>query len=40
MTFTETMEHIAHGFEALAAVVLVVGLVWSAARSIAAWRAV
>jgi len=38
MSFTQTMEHIAHGFEGLAAIVLIVGLVWSGARSIAIWR--
>jgi len=38
LDFTTTMEHTAHGFEALAALVLIVGLVASGARSIAVWR--
>jgi len=38
VSFTEIMEHVARGFEGLSAIVLVVGLVWAAAGSIAVWR--
>jgi uncharacterized membrane protein len=39
MTFTEVMETVAHAFEAAVAVVLVLGLLWSAARAATVWRA-
>ncbi|HEY8532280.1 MAG TPA: DUF1622 domain-containing protein [Micromonospora sp.] len=39
MTFTETMDHVAVGVEFLGVGVLVVGLMWSAARAVAGlWR--
>ncbi len=37
-TFTSVMTHVAQGFEALGAVVLVVGVVWSAVLAVLAWR--
>lgn len=37
-TFTVLMEHVAQGFEALGAVVLVVGVVWSIVLAVIAWR--
>ncbi len=37
-TFTRVMDHIAQGFEALGAVVLVVGIVWSIVLAVVAWR--
>lgn len=38
MSFTEVMEHTARSFEGLAAIVLVVGLVWSLTYSVLIWR--
>ena len=38
MTFTETMDHVAQGFEAFGAAVLVLGLVWSLAFAAVVWR--
>jgi uncharacterized membrane protein len=38
VTFIEAMEGVAHGFEALGAVVLVVGFIGSASLAVAAWR--
>jgi uncharacterized membrane protein len=37
-TFTELMEHVAQGFEALGAAILVVGVVWSFVLAVAAGR--
>jgi uncharacterized membrane protein len=37
-TFAALMDHIAQGFEALGAVILVVGVVWSFVLSVVAWR--
>jgi uncharacterized membrane protein len=37
-SFTAVMEHIARGFEALGAAVLVAGVVWSIALAMLAWR--
>jgi uncharacterized membrane protein len=37
-SFATVMDHIAQGFEALGAATLVIGVFWSAALSIAAWR--
>jgi uncharacterized membrane protein len=37
-TFTGVMDHVAQGFEALGAVILVVGVVWSFVLATAAWR--
>lgn len=37
-TFTAFMDHVAQGFEALGAVVLVVGVVWSIVLAAIAWR--
>ena len=37
-SFTAAMEHVAQGFEALGAAILVAGVVWSAALAIVAWR--
>ena len=36
--FTQAMEHVAQGFEALGAVILVVGVVWSMVLAWVAWR--
>jgi uncharacterized membrane protein len=36
--FPAAMEHVAQGFEALAALILIVGAVWSATLAIRAWR--
>ncbi|WP_433223058.1 DUF1622 domain-containing protein [Dactylosporangium sp. CS-047395] len=36
--FTELMDHTAQGFDVLGALVLVVGLVWSAVLAAGAWR--
>ena len=36
--FTTVMTHVAQGFEVLGALVLVVGVVWSAVLAIVAWR--
>ena len=38
MTFSEVMEHIARAFEAVGALVLVAGLVWSLVYSAMVWR--
>src|SRR4051812_8847760 len=38
MTFSETMEHVAQGFEAFGAFVLVLGLVWSLVLPLLPWR--
>jgi uncharacterized membrane protein len=38
MSFTEIMEHTARGFEGLAALVLVAGLVWALIYSAVIWR--
>ena len=37
-TFTTVMDHVAQGFEALGAAVLVVGVVWSIVLAVIAWR--
>jgi uncharacterized membrane protein len=37
-TFTELMDHVAQGFEALAAAILVVGVIWSFALAVMAAR--
>jgi hypothetical protein len=37
-TFTELMEHVAQGFEALGAAILVAGVVWSFVLAVAAGR--
>ena len=37
-SFTEVMGHVAEGFEALGAVILVIGFVWSFALAVVAWR--
>ena len=37
-TFTKVMDHIAQGFEALGAAVLVIGIVWSFVLAVVAWR--
>jgi uncharacterized membrane protein len=37
-TFTELMDHVARGFEALGAAILVVGVVWSFVLAVAAGR--
>lgn len=37
-TFNHVMEHVARGFEALGALVLVVGVVWSLVLALVAWR--
>ena len=37
-TFTELMEHVAQGFEALGAVILVVGVIWSFVLAVVAVR--
>ena len=38
MRFSEVMEQVARGFEALGAVILVVGFVWSLGLAVSAWR--
>lgn len=38
MTFAEFMEHVAQGFEALGAIVLIVGALWSFAIGGLTWR--
>jgi uncharacterized membrane protein len=38
VTFTEVMDHVAQGFEALGALVLVIGIVWAIWEGAAAWR--
>lgn len=37
-TFSQFMDHVAQGFEALGAAVLVVGIVWSFVLALVAWR--
>ena len=37
-TFSRVMDHVAQGFEALGAVVLVAGIVWSFVLAVVAWR--
>lgn len=37
-TFTSVMDHVAQGFEALGAAVLLVGIVWSFVLALVAWR--
>jgi uncharacterized membrane protein len=37
-SFTSLMEHVAQGFEALGAAILVVGVVWSFTLAVIAWR--
>lgn len=39
MTFESTMEHAAHVFEAIGAVVLVLGLIWSVVLALRTWAA-
>jgi len=38
VTFTEVMEHVAKGFEALGALTLMVGFLWSVGLALLAWR--
>jgi len=38
VTFTEAMDHVAQGFEAFGAAVLVLGLVWSLVFAAVVWR--
>jgi uncharacterized membrane protein len=38
VTFTGVMEHVAQAFEALGALILVIGVLWSLWAAIAAWR--
>ena len=38
MTFTETMDKMAEGFEVVGVIVLVIGLVWSLALAVVVWR--
>ncbi len=37
-SFSTVMDHVAQGFEALGAVVLVVGIIWSFVLAVVAWR--
>ena len=37
-TFSRVMDHVAQGFEALGAAVLLVGIVWSFVLAVVAWR--
>src|SRR6185437_2492485 len=37
-TFTQLMDHVARGFEALGAAILVVGVIWSFVLAAVAWR--
>jgi uncharacterized membrane protein len=37
-TFTTVMDHVAQAFEALGALILVIGVVWSLVLSVLAWR--
>ena len=37
-TFSHVMDHVAQGFEALGAAVLVAGIVWSFVLAVVAWR--
>jgi len=38
VTFTETMDKMAEGFEVVGVIVLVIGLVWSLALAVVVWR--
>ncbi len=38
MHFAEVMERVAHGFEVVAAAVLIIGLIWAAVLSVLVWR--
>ena len=38
MSFTGVMEHVAQGFEAFGAAVLVIGLLWSLILAVTVWR--
>jgi uncharacterized membrane protein len=38
VTFSEVMDRVAQGFEALGALILVIGFLWSAGLAVAAWR--
>ena len=38
MTFTEAMEHVAHVFEVLGALTLMLGFLWSVGLALLAWR--
>jgi uncharacterized membrane protein len=38
VSFSTAMEHVAQGFEALGALILVIGVVWSIVLAILAWR--
>ena len=38
MTFTETMDHVAQGFEGVGVAVLLLGLVWSMVLAVRTWR--
>ena len=38
MSFVEIMEHVARGFEVVAAAVLIIGLIWAAALSLLVWQ--
>lgn len=38
MSFSDVMEHVAQGFEAFGAAVLVVGLLWSLGLAVTVWR--
>jgi uncharacterized membrane protein len=37
-SFTSLMDHVAQGFEALGAAILVVGVIWAAVLAVLAWR--
>ena len=37
-SFTAAMEHVAQGFEALGALILVAGVIWSVVLGVVAWR--
>jgi uncharacterized membrane protein len=37
-TFTTAMDHVAQGFEALGALILVIGVLWSLVLAVLAWR--
>ena len=38
MRFPDVMEHVARGFEALGAIILVIGFLWSAVLALRVWR--
>jgi len=38
VTFTAVMEHVAQAFEALGALILIVGVLWSLCMAVVAWR--